>query len=61
MRLELFQFQRKAVDSLRDRVAMALSNYANTQVPQVVSLQAPTGAGKTIVMVSLIEEIFFWL
>lgn len=59
MRLELFQFQRKAVDSLRDRVAMALSNYANTQVPQVVSLQAPTGAGKTIVMVSLIEEIFF--
>ncbi len=56
---ELFSFQKAAVNDLRKNVAMALNNYRNYRVPQVISLQAPTGSGKTIIMASLIEDIFF--
>ena len=56
---ELFPFQKQAVNDLRSRVAVALNNYRQLKVPQVVSLQAPTGSGKTIIMASLIEDIFF--
>lgn len=56
---ELFPFQRIAVDDLRTKVAMALNNYRSYKVPQVVSLQAPTGSGKTIIMAALIEEIYY--
>ena len=59
MKVELFPFQRKAVDDLRVRVANALNSYKMTKVPQVVSLQAPTGSGKTIIMAALIEDIYF--
>ncbi len=59
MKLELFPFQRKAVYDLRVRVAGALSAYRNMSIPQVISLQAPTGAGKTIIMAALIEDIYF--
>ena len=55
---ELFPFQRQAVGDLRTRTALALNNYRMLHVPQVVSLQAPTGSGKTIIMAALIEEIF---
>lgn len=55
MKVELFPFQRKAVNDLRMRVANALNSYHMTKVPQVVSLQAPTGSGKTIIMAALIE------
>ena len=56
---ELFSFQKQAVNDLRFRTAMALNNYRMLKVPQVVSLQAPTGSGKTIIMSSLIEDIYF--
>lgn len=56
---ELFPFQKQAVNDLRSHVAVALNNYRQLKVPQVVSLQAPTGSGKTIIMASLIENIFF--
>lgn len=56
---ELFPFQKQAVNDLRSRAALALDNYRQLKVPQVVSLQAPTGSGKTIIMASLIEDIFF--
>lgn len=56
---ELFSFQKQAVRDLRTRVAMALNNYRACHVPQVISLQAPTGSGKTIIMSALIEDIFF--
>ena len=59
MKVELFPFQRRAVDDLRVRVANALNSYKMTNVPQVVSLQAPTGSGKTIIMAALIEDIYF--
>lgn len=55
---ELFSFQKIAVNDLRKNVAMALNNYRSYRVPQVISLQAPTGSGKTIIMASLIEEIY---
>lgn len=59
MKVELFPFQRTAVDSLRLSAAMALNNYRMANVPQVVSFTAPTGSGKTIIMAALIEDIFF--
>ena len=62
MRMQLFPFQEKAVAELRDRVAVALDSYnrqSERTYNQVVSLQAPTGSGKTIIMSELIEEIFF--
>lgn len=59
MKVELFPFQKKAVVHLRMNVAEALGGYRRTRSPQVLSLQAPTGAGKTIVMAALIEDIYF--
>lgn len=59
MKVELFPFQQKAVDTLRMYVANALNSYRNIHVPQVISLQAPTGSGKTIIMAALIENIYF--
>ena len=59
MKAELFPFQKKAVADLRIRIASALGMYRNTAIPQVVSLQAPTGSGKTIIMAALIEDIYF--
>lgn len=59
MKVELFPFQKKAVTDLRMKVAEALGSYRRTHTPQVVSLQAPTGAGKTIIMAALVEDIYF--
>lgn len=59
MKVELFPFQKKAVIDLRMKAAEALGSYRRTHTPQVISLQAPTGAGKTIIMAALVEDIFF--
>lgn len=59
MKVELFPFQRVAVDSMRMSAAMALNNYRMMHVPQVLSFTAPTGSGKTIMMATLIEDILF--
>lgn len=59
MKVELFPFQKKATAELRMKTAEALGSYNRTHTPQVVSLQAPTGSGKTIIMASLIEDILF--
>ncbi len=59
MNVELFPFQTIAVNELRAKTAEALGSYNRTHTPQVVSLQAPTGAGKTIIMVSLVEDILY--
>ncbi len=56
---ELFPFQIVAVNDLRTKTAMALNSYRAFKVPQVLSLQAPTGSGKTIIMATLIENILF--
>lgn len=58
MKVELFPFQHKALRDLRTKVAKALGDYHTEHTPQVVSYTAPTGAGKTIIMASLIESIY---
>lgn len=59
MKIELFPFQKTALARLRQSAATALGNYRSTHTPQVVSYTAPTGAGKTIVMSALIEDIYY--
>lgn len=59
MKLNLISFQDKAVKELRMDIADALDSYHRRKKTQVVSLQAPTGAGKTIIAAALIEDIFF--
>lgn len=59
MKVDLISFQDKAVKELRMDIADALGSYQRRNKTQVVSLQAPTGAGKTIIAAALIEDIFF--
>ncbi len=58
MRVELFPFQRDALEELRGKLAAAMDGYRRTASPQVISFTAPTGAEKTIIMSALIESIF---
>lgn len=59
MKVELFPFQKMALFQLRRKTAEALGSYQRTHTPQVLSFTAPTGAGKTIILASLIESIYF--
>ena len=59
MRDELIAFQKRALEKLRNHCAAAQNEYRNSRQNQVVSFTAPTGAGKTIIMASLIENILF--
>ncbi len=59
MNINLIPFQSKAVEDLRKKMAGALNSYQIEKSTQVVSLQAPTGAGKTIIAAALIEDIYF--
>lgn len=60
MLVELFPFQKRALDLLRKQCASAHREVAdNFNSNQVVSFTAPTGAGKTIIMSALIESILF--
>lgn len=59
MKDELFPFQKKTLSELRMMAGEAINGYQRTHSNQVVSFTAPTGAGKTIIMASLIEDIFF--
>ena len=60
MEESLFAFQKKAVKELRKCVANGLRTYRmDSEWNQVVSLQAPTGSGKTIIMTALIESILY--
>ena len=61
MKLDRYKFQIAATNKLRLASARAIRNYSHDDSDHnyVVSLQAPTGAGKTIIMASLIEDIYF--
>ena len=59
MNVELFPFQMIAVQELRRKASSALRSYKETSSPQVISFQAPTGSGKTIIMASFIEDVFY--
>lgn len=61
MKVNLISFQDKAVKELRVDIADALDTYRRRGKTQVVSLQAPTGSGKTIIAAALIESIYFGL
>lgn len=61
MKTNLISFQEKAVKELRMDIADALDSYSRRGKTQVVSLQAPTGSGKTIIAAALIEGIYFGL
>ena len=54
---ELITFQKRALVQLRQHCAAAHNEYRESHLNQVVSFTAPTGAGKTIIMASLIEDI----
>ena len=58
MKAELFPFQKIALHQLRMKAAAALGFYQQTRTPQVISFTAPTGAGKTIILSALIENIY---
>ena len=57
MKVNLFAFQDRALTQLRDNCASAQSEFHRNGNPQVISFSAPTGAGKTVIMSSLIETI----
>lgn len=59
MTVELFPFQEWAVKDLCLKAEVSFDDYKKTHSPQIVSLQAPTGSGKTIIMVSFVENILF--
>lgn len=59
MKVSLFPFQEIALKNLRINTAEAIGSYQRTHTPQVISFTAPTGAGKTIIMTSFIENILF--
>lgn len=58
MKVSLFDFQEDALAQLQLKLAAARVT-AGPDNPQAVSFSAPTGAGKTIVMTALFEDIFF--
>lgn len=59
MKVTLISFQDKAVKELRLDIADALDTYRRRGKTQVVSLQAPTGSGKTIIAAALIESVYY--
>jgi type III restriction enzyme len=58
MRIGLFDFQESALNTLHVKVISA-RQFASLENPQAISFSAPTGAGKTIIMTALFEDIFF--
>lgn len=61
MKVQLFPFQQTALTKMRKQAHQALSLYnLDTDRPsQIISFTAPTGAGKTIIMSGLLENIYF--
>ncbi|MCO6362497.1 DEAD/DEAH box helicase [Paracoccus sp. 08] len=56
MKIELFDFQKDALHNLRKRLMLARPA-ASPEAPQAITLSAPTGSGKTIIMTALFEAI----
>lgn len=61
MKVHLFPFQQTALAKMRKQAHQALSlyNIDTDHPPQIISFTAPTGAGKTIIMSGLLENIYF--
>jgi len=58
MRDELISFQQTAVSKLLAEINSAEAYHRVDGRPQVIAFRAPTGSGKTIVMTTVIEDIF---
>lgn len=59
MKVKLCPFQTTALSQLRKKTAEALGSFQRTHTPQVLSFTAPTGSGKTIILASLMESIYY--
>ena len=57
MLVELFEFQNKALGSLRERQVKAQRRYKQDGEKSIIPFTAPTGAGKTIIMSAFIEAL----
>ena len=57
MNITLKTFQRQRVQELRRKFAMAQMSWQQHSQKQIISLTAPTGAGKTILMAQFIEDL----
>lgn len=55
---KFYAFQTRAIGELHQRASQAHQFYGVSKVPQVVSFTAPTGAGKTIMMAAMMENVF---
>jgi type III restriction enzyme len=58
MLVDLFEFQQKALDELRDRQRKAQRRYIQDGDKHIIPFTAPTGAGKTIIMSAFIEALY---
>jgi type III restriction enzyme len=56
MKITLFDFQKDALQNLRQEIEEAAPR-ATPERPQAITLAAPTGSGKTIIMTALFEAI----
>lgn len=59
MKIPLFDFQEDARDKLIEKIKVSRSLQAMNQGQQIITFSAPTGAGKTIIMTSLFEDVLF--
>ena len=58
MLVDLFEFQQKALDELRERQRKAQRRYIQDGDKHIIPFTAPTGAGKTIIMSAFIEALY---
>ena len=58
MLVDLFDFQQKALDALRERQVKAQRRYREDGDKHIIPFTAPTGAGKTIIMSAFIEALY---
>ncbi len=58
MLVDLFEFQQKALDELRDRQRKTQRRYIQDGDKHIIPFTAPTGAGKTIIMSAFIEALY---
>lgn len=59
MRVGLFDFQEQALEDLRHEIDEAHQSYDNDEKQQIITLSAPTGSGKTIIIAATVESIFY--
>ena len=58
MKINLLPFQDAARIDLRDALDDARHNYDRRHKQQIISFTAATGAGKTIILISLVESVY---